>query len=317
MYALVIEDGVRLEKDYPPPLLKPGEALIRTSLAGICATDLEILQGYAGFQGIPGHEFVGIVERADDIALVGQRVVGEINGPCRSCPTCQRGDGNHCPHRFALGIRYKDGVFAENFTLPQVNLHRVPKGLSDRQAVFTEPLAAALEILQQRSIGPNDTVAVLGDGRLALLIAQVLALTGCDLTVIGRHPAKWAVLENRSIRVYTEDQLPRGYSAKIVVEATGRKEGFAHARELVRPRGTLVIKSTFKEPVLVDLSALVVDEITLIGSRCGPFQAALRLLASGLIEVEPLIEAEFALENGVEAFAMAREKGRMKVLLRP
>jgi alcohol dehydrogenase len=317
MQALIIDKNLRFDAKHSKPLPDLGEALIKTSLAGICATDLALLKGYAGFSGIPGHEFVGVVELADDPSLIGQRVVGEINSPCRSCPTCNRGDFNHCPQRSALGIRNKNGVFADYFTLPQTNLHLVPKALSDQQAVFTEPLAAALEILQQIKIGPNDSVAVLGDGRLGILIAQVLALTGCDLTVIGRHKSKWATLTKKAIRVSLADQLPENYSAKVVVECTGQNQGFAQARKFVQPRGYLVIKSTFNGNTMVDLSALVVDEITVIGSRCGPFKEALKLLAAGSVEVEPLIDAEFPLKDGVAAFKMAQEKGRMKILIRP
>jgi alcohol dehydrogenase len=317
MHALVIEEGIHFAEEYQKPTRNPGEALIKTSLAGICATDLELLKGYADFHGIPGHEFVGVVEQADDPTMIGQRVVGEINCPCKSCPTCRRGDKNHCPQRSALGIRHKNGVFADYFTLPQANLHPVPANINDRQAVFTEPLAAALEIIQQLPIKADDSVAVLGDGRLGTLIAQVLALTGCDLTVIGRHPEQWGLLEKKAIRVCLAQQLPKGFSAKIVVECTGRSTGFDQARQLVQPRGYLVLKSTYNSRVPVDLSALVVDEITLIGSRCGPFPEALRLLSQGLVEVEAMIEAEFPLQKGREAFAMAQQKGGRKILIKP
>ncbi|MBF0358366.1 MAG: alcohol dehydrogenase catalytic domain-containing protein [Magnetococcales bacterium] len=316
MQALVINKGIHFDGKYPQPLPKPGEAVIKTLLGGICATDIELLKGYADFNGVAGHEFVGIVEQADNPALIGKRVVGEINTPCNSCPTCNRGDGNHCPNRLALGIRMQNGVFAERFTLSQANLHLVPDSLSDRQALFTEPLAAALEILSQIHIGPKDSVAILGDGKLGLLIAQVLALTGCDLLLIGRHPERLKLLTRQTVKACSTDQLPKGYSAKIVVECTGNSRGFAQARKLVQPRGCLVLKSSYSENCLVDLSSMVVDEITLIGSRCGPFAAALRLLESGLIETEPLIEAEFSLNQGVEAFETAQQKGTMKVLLR-
>jgi alcohol dehydrogenase len=317
MQALVIDDGIYFDNEYARPEVKPGEVLIKTTLAGICATDLELIQGYANFNGVPGHEFVGVVVESDNPGLIGQRVVGEINCPCNSCPTCHRGDTNHCPNRSALGIRHKSGVFAEYFTLPQANLHIVPAGISDKQAVFTEPLAAALEILDQVHIAPGDSVVVLGDGRLGILIAQVLALTGCNLVVVGRHPSKWGLLLKKSIKVCLADDLPVGYLAKVVVECSGSSGGFAQARKLVRPRGCLVLKSTFNSESLVDLSSFVVDEISIIGSRCGPFGAALRLLASGLVEVEEMIGGEFSLEKGVDGFKKAKEKGIVKILLRP
>ncbi|MBF0382113.1 MAG: alcohol dehydrogenase catalytic domain-containing protein [Magnetococcales bacterium] len=317
MQALVIDNGVHFEQNHKKPVIKPGEALIKTSLAGICATDLELLQGYAGFTGIPGHEFVGVVEDADNKALIGKRVVGEINCPCNNCATCKRGDHNHCPNRLALGIRNKNGVFADYFTLPQSNLHIVPDSITDQQAVFTEPLAAALEILEQVHIGPADPVLVLGDGRLGILIAQVLALTGCDLVVVGRHPSKWNILNKKSIKTCLAKDLPEGYQAKVVVECSGSSNGFSQARDLVRPKGYLVLKSTFKSKTEVDLSSLVVDEINITGSRCGPFSPALRLLQAGLIEVEEMISGEHPLNRGVEAFKKAQEKGVLKILLRP
>ncbi|MBF0455618.1 MAG: alcohol dehydrogenase catalytic domain-containing protein [Magnetococcales bacterium] len=317
MQALVIDHGIRLDNDHPLPKRQAGEVLIQTTLAGICATDLALLQGYAHFQGVPGHEFVGVVQQADDPSLIGQRVVGEINAPCGTCPTCHRGDGNHCPKRTALGIRGRNGTFADYFTLPRANLHLVPKGVSDQAAVFTEPLAAALEILEQHPIQSGDSVAVVGDGRLGILIAQVLALTGCQLTVIGRHPEKWHLLKKKAIPVTLAHQLPAAFSARVVVECSGRVEGFVQARKWVQPRGYLIVKSTYTQQPPVDLTALVVDEVTLVGSRCGPFSKALALLEQGLIEVEPLIEREFSLDEGVLAFQMAQEKGRLKVLLRP
>ena len=317
MQALVLGNGIGFDAEYETPRPGPGEALIKTSLAGICATDLELVKGYAGFSGIPGHEFVGVVVQAHDSSRIGQRVVGDINCPCGSCPTCKRGDGNHCPDRTALGIRGKDGAFADYFTLPVANLRPVPKSLDDRAAVFAEPLAAALEITRQVHIKPDDEVAVLGDGRLGLLAVQALALTGCELTLIGRHPEKWALLKEKPIRACRAEELPEGFTARVVVDCTGNESGFSQARKLVRPRGFLVMKSTFAGQTRITPSSLVVDEITMIGSRCGPLTAALRLLASGLIEVEPLIEAEFALEKGEEAFKLAAKKGSLKVLLRP
>lgn len=307
---------IRLVQDYVEPEPLPGEALIRTTLAGICNTDLEIVRGYAGFQGVLGHEFVGIVDRAGDPALVGQRVVGEINAACGVCPTCRAGRPTHCPNRTALGIRGRDGVLADSFCLPAHNLYPVPDTISDAEAVFTEPLAAACEILEQIHVHPTDRAVVLGDGKLGLLVAQVLALTGCELTAIGHHREKLALLAARGIHTQIGDEGLVG-RADLVVECTGQAEGFDTARRIVRPRGTLVLKSTYHGLVRVDLSRLVVDEVHVVGSRCGPFGAALRLLAQHLVEVTSLIEAEYPLDQAVTAFEHAGQRGALKVLVRP
>jgi alcohol dehydrogenase len=315
MRAMYFDKRLEYRSDEPDPTPQPGEALIRTRLAGICNTDLEIVQGYLGFQGVPGHEFVGEVIRADVAPeLVGQRVVGEINANCGECLTCRRGDVTHCPHRTTLGIDGRNGTMADYFTLPTHLLHPVPAGVPDRWAVFTEPLAAACEITDQVPIRPTDRVVVLGDGKLGLLIAQVLQLTGCDLLAIGRHPDKLAILKDRGISVRLEqDEVAPG--ADVVVEVTGSPSGFAAARSLVRPRGTLVLKSTFRADVTLDLSKLVVDEVTIVGSRCGPFPAALRLLEEELVDVEPLIHETYPLQDGLLAFARAAAPGVLKVLL--
>jgi len=296
---------LRLIHDCAIPQPAPGEVRIRTTLAGLCNTDLEIVQGYAEFHGVLGHEFVGVVDRAEDLALVGQRIVGEINAACGVCPTCQAGRPTHCPERTTLGIRGRDGVLAESFCLPAGNLHLVPEGIPDEAAVFTEPLAAACEILQQVHVRPTDRVVVLGDGKLGLLVAQVLALTGCDLTVVGRHREKLA-----------RDVEPAG-SADLVVECTGRAEGFQAARRMLRPRGTLVLKSTYHGLVQADLTYVVVDEVQIVGSRCGPFPVALRLLAQGLVDVTSLVEAEYPLDEALAAFEHAGRRGTLKVLVRP
>ncbi|MFN3575485.1 MAG: zinc-binding dehydrogenase, partial [Tabrizicola sp.] len=236
--------------------------------------------------------------------LIGQRVVGEINAYCGECPTCRAGRPTHCPHRTTLGIWGRDGAFAEYLTLPIRNLHVVPDDIPDEAAVFTEPLAAALEILEGVHIRPTDRVVVLGDGKLGLLVAQVLALLGGDLTVVGRHREKLAILARRGIPTALESEA-EGLTADVVVECTGKPEGFAAARRILRPRGTLVLKSTYHGRVEADLTGLVVDEITLVGSRCGPFPPALRLLQRGLVDVQPLISAIYPLARGVEAFARA------------
>jgi threonine dehydrogenase-like Zn-dependent dehydrogenase len=315
MRALHFDQTLQYLPDAPDPEPPPGEALIRTRLAGICNTDLEIMRGYFGFRGILGHEFVGEVVRADDApALVGQRVVGEINAYCGECSTCRRGNPTHCPHRTTLGIAGRNGTMADYFTLPTNLLYPVPEPTPDEWAVFTEPLAAACEITEQIHLRPTDRVIVLGDGKLGLLIAQVLQLAGCELLAVGRHPDKLAILERRGIatRLAGEAVEP---GADVVVEATGRPAGFATARSLVRPRGTLVLKSTFHGDVTLNLSMVVVDEVTLVGSRCGPFPAALRLLAQGLVDVEPLIHATYPLEEGRAAFERAVAPGVLKVLL--
>jgi threonine dehydrogenase-like Zn-dependent dehydrogenase len=307
---------LRLAQDYADPRPAQGEVRIRTSLAGICNTDLEIVQGYAGFEGALGHEFVGVVDLAEDPALVGRRVVGEINVSCGACPTCRAGRPTHCPERTAVGIRGRDGVLAEYFCLPTRNLHLVPGGIPDHIAVFTEPLAAACEIVEQVHVRPTDRVVVLGDGKLGLLVAQVLALTGCELLVLGRHEAKLAILSRQGISTQVGDD---GFAATadLVVECTGQAEGFEIARRLVRPRGMLVLKSTYHGRVQTDLSRMVVDEIQIVGSRCGPFPAALRLLSQGLIDVTSLIEAEYPLADALAAFEHAGRRGALKVLVRP
>jgi threonine dehydrogenase-like Zn-dependent dehydrogenase len=314
MRALVYDGQLRLVKDYPRPEPPPEEALVRVKLAGICNTDLEIVRGYRGFQGVLGHEFVGVVEECADESLVGQRVVGEINCYCGECPTCRAGAPTHCPHRTTLGIWGRDGAFADYLSLPVVNLHTVPESITDEAAVFVEPLAAALEILEQVQVKPTDRVVVLGDGKLGLLVAQVVGLTGCDLVVGGRHEEKLAILQRQGIDVHLADELSTE-KADIVVECTGHPSGFAAARGLVKPRGTLVLKSTFHGNIEVNLSMLVVDEITLVGSRCGPFAPALRLLERGLVDVESLISAIYPLDEGLAAFEQVQEKGTLKVLL--
>jgi len=315
MRALYFDQTLQYRSDMPEPDPPPGEALIRTRLAGICNTDLEIMRGYMGFTGVLGHEFVGEVIRADDAPeLVGQRVVGEINAFCRECDTCRRGDPTHCPHRTTLGIDRRNGTMADYFTLPTHLLYPLPDSLPDEWAVFTEPLAAACEITERLHVHPTDSVVVLGDGKLGLLVAQVLQLTGCDLLVVGRNPNKLAILQKRGIRAQTTgDPLEPG--ADIVVEATGNAQGFATARQLVRPRGKLVLKSTYHGDLSLNMSMVVVDEVELLGSRCGPFAPALRLLDQKLIDVESLIHATFSLADGLTAFERAAAPGVLKVLL--
>ncbi|RIK34736.1 MAG: alcohol dehydrogenase [Chloroflexi bacterium] len=326
MRALVLTDeGPQLRADYPAPQPQTGGALVRIHLAGVCSTDLQLVAGYkGGYRGVLGHEFVGtVVEAPGAPEWVGRRVVGELNIGCGRCDLCRRGLGKHCRTRQSLGIIGRDGAFADYLTLPLANLHRVPDDLADEEAVFAEPLAAALEILEQVRVTPASRVFVVGDGRLGLLIAQVLALTGCDLTVLGRHPAKLQILRDLGVQqamVPTPEQFEELCTrpADLVVEATGAPGGFAQALRLVRPMGTLVLKSTFAGVLpAFDASQLVVDEITVVGSRCGPFPPALNLLATGRVQVRPLIQARFPLDAAVAALKHAGHKGVLKVLIQP
>jgi alcohol dehydrogenase len=329
MRALVCDRGLLYKPDFPDPAPPPGEALVRVRLAGICNTDLELVRGYMAFRGVLGHEFVGDVVEADDAGLVGRRVVGDINAACYRCKTCLAGRHTHCPNRTTLGIAGRHGAFADYLTLPLQNLHPVPEAVPDERAVFVEPLAAACEILEQVNFRPTDRILILGDGKLGLLVAAVLRLTGADLTIVGRHPAKLSIAESWGIPVHLAERGVQGgrspwhgnpqeglKQADIVIECTGSPDGFAEARRLVRPRGTLVLKSTYHDDLSVDMSALVVDELALIGSRCGPFAPALRLLEHGLVDPTPLISGVFSLSEGQRAFKYAVEPGVLKVLLR-
>lgn len=311
MRAVLFDGQLRLVHTYADPALRPGEALIRPTLVGICNTDIEITRGYKGFHGVLGHEFVGTVVACEDAEWVGQRVVGEINAACGQCSVCRSGATRHCPERTALGIWGRDGVMADLFSLPVGCLHRVPASLPDEAAVFTEPLAAALEILEQVQLRPGARVAVVGDGKLGLLCAQVLRLPGCAVTLAGRHPERWALLAQHGVAACSVERAEPGFD--LVVDCTGRAEGFAAACRLVRPRGILVLKSTFAQGASINLSDLVVNEVTLIGSRCGPFEPALRLLERGLISTQPLVAARYALADALAAFRAA--PGRLKILL--
>ena len=293
---------IHFRDDLPEPQLETqARALIRVSLAGICSTDLEMVKGYYPFTGIPGHEFVGVVESAPGNPIwEGKRVVGTISIWCGQCQPCREGRTGHCENRRTLGIQNYNGVFAEFTKLPVSNLVEVPESVPDEMAVFTEPLAAALQILEQVQIKPSDRVYVVGAGRLGILIAQVLKLTGCDLTVVVRRPEPAEILQKMDIRSAYATELA-DKSADVVVEVTGSAEGFATSRRLLRSAGSLVLKSTIAGDVSVNLSSLVVDEIHLIGSRCGPFEPALRLMASGLVDLQPLIQAKYSLEDGLLA----------------
>jgi len=327
MNTLWLENNVVSLREVPQPQ-KPNEALIKIRKAGICSTDLELVKGYYPYTGVLGHEFVGEVisiplpEGApfgDDKGAgvrVGDRVVGEINVVCNQCEQCLNGRPTHCESRTVLGIVNRDGVFAEYTTLPIANLHKVPASVPDEMAVFTEPLAAALEIQEQIQIKPTDRVLLIGAGRLGQLIAQTLSLTGCDLRVVARHKHQQDLLKARGIRIISEDEI-KHWRWDVVVEATGSPSGFSLARQAIRPRGTLVLKSTYKGEMNVNFSSIVVDEINIVGSRCGPFEPALRLMESKLVDPTVLIDSEFTLGESLKAFEHAAETGVLKVLVKP
>lgn len=316
MRALWLENrSLRLRDDVPVPVLPPGEALVRVLLAGVCNTDLELTKGYYPFRGVPGHEFVGRVEQAPGHEeWIGRRVVGEINLACGRCAACLAGRPTHCERRTVLGILKRDGAFAEYLALPVTNLHAVPEALPDEAAVFAEPTAAALQVQQQVRIGAGDRVVVIGAGKLGNLVAQGLVSTGCDLLAVGRSRCSLDILEARGIRTASAANLPQ-HRADVVVECTGNPDGLALARKAVRPQGTIVLKSTYHGQTTLDLSAIVVDEITLVGSRCGPFAPAIEALAGGRIDVRPLVHARYPLFRGLAAFDQAAQPGALKVLV--
>ena len=326
MIGLWLEDGqLRLETNLRRPTPPDDEALVRVVQAGICNTDLELIRGYYPYTGVLGHEFVGVVEQAPPgfEHLEGQRVVGEINAACGGCAPCDAGRDTHCKNRTVLGIVARDGAFAEFLTLPARNLHVVPDSLSDEAAVFAEPLAAALEIQEQVTLRPGDRVLVVGDGKLGQLIARTVKLTGCYLCVAGRHDDKLAMLADLDLDTFAVGAAPstdREIAARlrdfdVTIECTGNPEGFGLARRALRPRGMLVLKSTYADRLTLDISSLVVDEITLVGSRCGPFEPALELLADGSVYVEELITDRYPLSRGIAAFDHAQQPGTLKVLL--
>jgi len=314
MRALHFDERLTYRTDYPEPREEVGEALVRVLVAGICNTDLEISRGYMGFRGVIGHEFVGRVEKAADPALIGLRVVGEINASCGQCDVCRRGLERHCPHRTVLGILGRDGAFADYLRLPVRNLHPVPYEMSNERAVFAEPTAAAIEIIEQLSLQPGAPVAVLGDGKLGLLITLVLAAHELEVTLVGHHPDRMERVVGQVACFCCEDDRT-DERFPVVVEATGNPQGFALAQQRVEPRGTIVLKSTTAKVPSVNLAQLVIDEVTVVGSRCGPFRPALRLLRENKVRPEAMIDARYALDAGLEAFALAMRPGTCKVLL--
>ncbi len=316
MDALWLENRkLEFRRSLPQPEPAPGQALVQVKLAGVCSTDLELLRGYYPFTGIPGHEFVGeVLEAPSHPEWLNKRVVGEINIACGECRMCRSGLPRHCERRRTLGIHAWNGTFAGYLVLPLTNLHEVPSHVSDRLAVFTEPLAAACEILEQVQVHPEDRVLVVGAGRLGQLVAQVLQMVPCDLSVLARHPRHQALLASRHINFLPQADVGQA-RYDVVIEATGNPDGFHLARQVVRPRGTIVLKSTYLGEMQVDFSAIVVDEVNLVGSRCGPFEPALQFLSSGRVDPTPLVDAVYPLSQGLAAFAHAGQPGVLKVLI--
>jgi alcohol dehydrogenase len=315
MISVFLNNGRVEVRVVPRPRRARGSALIRFRCGGICNTDLELQRGYYGFKGVPGHEFVGDVVDADDKALVGKRVVGEINLSCGRCPWCRKGLGRHCPQRQVLGIVRHPGAFREFLALPESNLHVVPDRMPDEVAVFAEPTAAACEILDQIHLSPSTEVAVLGDGKLGLLVSQVLKAHGLNVHQFGRHQEKLRIAQRAGIPT---EIIPRRLPAaayECVVEATGSPEGLQQAVRMVRPRGVVVMKSTIHDAVSMDTAPVIVNEVVLLGSRCGRFEPALRLLRQGKINVIDMISDSFPLDAAPRAFERAAQKGVLKVLL--
>jgi threonine dehydrogenase-like Zn-dependent dehydrogenase len=312
MRGIVLNDHVEVRDDLPTPTPASGEVLVRVVRAGVCETDLQLIKGYMGFRGVLGHEFVGVAESGP---MSGRRVVGEINCACWECETCRKGFNTHCPNRTVLGILGHDGAFADLIAVPQRNLHLVPDSVPDDVAVFTEPVAAAFEIPAQVTVRPDDRVIVLGDGRLGNLCAQVLARLSRRVLVVGKHEEKLALLLSMGIDAARLSDPLDERSADIVVDCTGSESGLPTALKLVRPRGTIVLKTTVAGHQTMAWAPFVIDEVTLVGSRCGPFDQALLALERRLVDVQPLISARFTLSRGIDALARAQTNPVLKVLL--
>ena len=314
------KDGLRLDTNYPKPVPQKGEALIKVSLAGICNTDFEITKGYMGYNGILGHEFVGVVEEvnSDDKSLLGKRVVAEISYGCNDpdCEWCAQKNYRHCPSRHTLGIVEKDGCFAEYLTMPLNVLFEVPENVSDEQAVFVEPLAAACEITEQLHIKPIDKVVVLGDGKLGLTTALTLHAQGLDVTLIGKHQNKLDIAKNQKVKTQLLQELKVENNFDVVVEATGSVSGFETSLALVKPRGVLVLKSTIATGKELNLAPIVINEITVLGSRCGQFPPALRLLENDRIDFKPFISGVYNIDDAIEGFEANKSKETLKVLIK-
>ncbi len=308
---MVINNGVSLRRDRPEPTAAPGESIVRVTMAGICGTDLELAKGYMGYRGIPGHEFVGQVVETENLALRGSRVVGEINASCGICGACLEGLGRHCPSRTVLGILGRDGAFADYLRLPEGNLIPLPDSIPDESAVFIEPLAAAYEIFEQIKIPRNRRILILGDGRLGALVAMAFKAEGYDVIIGGHHPEK-----TEQLGLLTRHEKDLNDRFDVVVDCTGSNAGFTRALELVRPRGTLILKSTAAASAALNLAPIVIDEITVLGSRCGRFAPALDAIAAGKIDPRPLISATLALDDGLHALDEAGKPSNLKILLK-
>ena len=318
MKAIVFDEELKLDNNYEKPVPAKDEALVKVKLAGICNTDYEITKGYMGYKGVLGHEFVGVVEdvNSSDKSLVGKRVVAEISKGCGECDYCRAGLERHCPNRKTLGIWKKDGCFSEYAAIPVSTLFEVPQNVPDEEAVFVEPLAAALEILEQLHIKPFQKTAVLGDGKLGLLIALALNASGVDVVLVGKHQNKLDIVKKQNVKTLLLSDVKEEKSYDVVVEATGSLSGFETSIALVKPRGTLVLKSTIAAGKELNLAPIVIDEITVLGSRCGQFAPALRLLASKKIDFKPLISDIFKVDDAIKAFERNKDKDSIKVLIR-
>jgi threonine dehydrogenase-like Zn-dependent dehydrogenase len=316
MRALVFDKTLSFDPRHPEPKREEGECLIRVRQAGVCATDLEITRGYMGFAGVLGHEFVGeVVESPAARQWVGKRVVGEINVVCGRCDLCLSGLSNHCRNRTVLGILNRPGAFADFVRLPAINLHEVPAGVEDDAAVFVEPLAAAFQVTKQVKLDGKRWVTVLGDGRLGLLCAQVLRNAGCPVRVIGKHAEKMRLCDQWGIRSRPLSEITPRHDQDVVVDCTGSAAGLELAMQLVRPRGTIVLKSTVAEGKPINLAPVVIDEINVVGSRCGPFREAIKALSEKSVDVTSMIHRRMKIEQGVEAIDLAGKPGVLKVLL--
>jgi alcohol dehydrogenase len=315
MRALVFDGKLHLRTDYPDPVPVSGESIVKVSLAGICGTDLEITRGYMEYRGVPGHEFVGRVVQSDVPALIGKRVAGEINASCGKCNWCIDGMGRHCPTRTVLGILGRDGAFAEYLRLPNGNLVPIPDSVPDESAVFTEPFAAACEIFEQAKLRRTDRIAILGDGRLGAMVALALCGAAFAPVVAGHHPEKLQRLEALGLHTRLAGELAPGFD--VVIDCTGHSAGFTRAIALVRPRGTVILKSTAAAGASMNLAPVVINEITIIGSRCGRFAPAIASLASGKFDPRPLIDGSYALDDGLAAFAAAADSSKFKIVILP
>lgn len=301
MKGLYFDGKLKYREDIPEPKMKDNESLIRVVYAGVCNTDMEVLKGYKNFTGILGHEFVGFVEDSTQKELIGKRVVGDINIGCNSCEFCKKGLHKHCRNRKILGMKDKDGTFADYITLPNENLYIVPEGVTNLEAVFAEPLAAALEITEMYHIKPTHKVAVIGDGKLGQMIAQVVSLTGCDLLVVGKHVEKLALLKNIG-KTMLINELDFHGCFDVVIDCTGNEQGLKYSQRLVKPRGTIILKSTYNHDAMLNATSWVVDELCILGTRCGPMDAALRVLERKVISIDGLVNRLYSLKEYEEAF---------------